>query len=120
MRGPEHGERVMVAARESEKAGAARRLCVEQKSDFLAVRAGVWFEPAGNSIVDLFARSFSTAVVCFKVPRHRVSAGGESDLKCFGMARDTVLKQFARAAFDAGTDVELSGEAAENVARWVT
>lgn len=47
------------------------------------------------------------------VPCHPVFAGCEVDLKCFGVASETVPKQFEKAAIDAGTDIKLSWKAAE-------
>lgn len=70
VRGPERGERVMRVATKSRKAGAARRLCPEQRSNSLLRELVSGFSQPEDLVVDLFAREFSTAVARFTVPRH--------------------------------------------------
>lgn len=62
--------------------------------------------------MDFIAGILSTAVCCFTAPRQRVSAKREPDPDCFRLAREVLLRQFAKATLDAGTDVSLSGEQA--------
>lgn len=68
-------------------------------------------------MVVLFAGTIPTAVACFKMPQHRVYIGYEADLECLYVAKETARRQSAKAAFDAGMEIELSEEAAEAAAR---
>lgn len=51
------------------------------------------------------------------MPRYHVFVGYEAGPKCFRVTKVFVLRQFAKAAFDAVMDVERSREAAEAAAR---
>lgn len=49
----------------------------------------------------------------FTVPSHRVFLGCEQNLTYLRLPKKSLLRQFAKAAFDAHTDVRLSRERAE-------
>lgn len=49
--------------------------------------------------------------------RRKGSAGCKAYLKCFRVAKEAVVRQFAKAALDAETDVGLSAKAAEGVVK---
>lgn len=71
----------------------------------------------GYLVVDLFAGILSTTVTCCTMLCHRMIAGCEADPECFLVAKETVLRQFSKAVFGAGTDAELNDEAAKAAAR---
>lgn len=48
---------------------------------------------------------------------HRVLVWCETDPEYFRVAKKTVLRQFAKAAFDAGSDIELRWKAPQAVAK---
>lgn len=75
------------------------------------------FSQSGDLVVNLFAEIPSTAGACFPVSRHLVSLRCKADSERFQAAREPVLRQFAKAALDAGTIVELSWEAGDATAR---
>lgn len=58
-----------------------------------------------NVVGDLFAETFSTAVDCFTRPCIRVSDWCETDLESFRVAKETVVRQIAKPALNAGTVV---------------
>lgn len=62
----------------------------------------------GYLVLDLSEETFLTAVTGFSVPRHRFFAAGEVYLECIRVAEKAVLRRFAKAALEPGTDVELS------------
>lgn len=64
-------------------------------------------------VVDLFASSLSAAAGCFRTSHHWVSVGCKRDPECFFLAKKGLLKQFARAAFDASINVSFSEEKAD-------
>lgn len=106
--GLERGEVVMVPATESREAGATRQLRREQKSNSRVQKLVSRLRPPGDLVVSLFARAFLTAVTCFRVQFYRELAGYEADPEIFRVAKEIVLRQFAKAALDAGTDAKLS------------
>lgn len=117
VRGTERPKRVMGAATKSGKAGTARELRPEQKSNSLLRELVSRLSQPRNLVFDLLAGKFSTAAACCTVPCHRVLFGFQADPKYFFVARESVLRQFAKAALDAGTDDELSWELTEAAAR---
>lgn len=99
---PEHGEFVMVPATESVEAGAARGLRSEHKSKSLLPELMSGCSQPRDLVVDNFERTFSTAVACFMVPSHRVSAGCEADSGRSSLAKKNLRRHFAKTALDAG------------------
>lgn len=110
---------VLVAAMESREARAARRLRPDKKSSSLLLEQVSRLSQPGQLIVVLFVKLFLKAVDRFMLLRHRVFLGGETDLECFRVAKAAAGRQFAEAAYSAGTVVELSREEAELPSGWL-
>lgn len=105
---PEQGERLTISSSEME---TARRLRREQKPSYLLRELIFWFSQPSEIVVTFFVGTLFTAVACFTVPEHSVSIGCELDPACFALAKNVVLKQFAKAATDSSTNIVLSAEA---------
>lgn len=108
---------MIAAGVESAEAGAERRLRSKQKSNLLLREVLFRINQPGDLVVDLFAETCLTATTCFTLPRHRVTAWCEAYPECFRVAKDTLLGHFAKATFDARTDVLLSWKVAETAVR---
>lgn len=83
---PDRGKPVIVAASKNEELVVARRLHYEQKSDPLLRELAFCFSQTRNLVIDPFGGTFSRAMACFTVPRHRLSAGRKANLVCFRVA----------------------------------
>lgn len=57
--------------------------------------------------MDLLGGTFSAAVTCTTVPRHYVFAECEPNWKCFRLAEEILLRQFAKSALARRVDVTL-------------
>lgn len=78
-----------------------------------APRIGISYQPAKRPCRGPFAGIFSAALSCSTLPCHWMLVRCEVDPECFRLAEEVLLRQFAKAAFDAATDVILSAEEAE-------
>lgn len=105
--------KLKVSASHTGERRAPNRLRPEQKSYSLLQELAFCFSKPGDLAVDRFAGIFSTGVKCFTVPCHRVLVGCELDPKCFRLTKEVLLRQFLKAALNAGTEVSLSRERAE-------
>lgn len=74
-----------------------------------------WLSQPGDFVVDVSAGTNSTAMNCFTVLRHQEFAGCTANQKYFGVEKEAVVRDFAKAAFDARTDAEMNGQAGESV-----
>lgn len=93
---------------ESGKARAARPLRPEQKTNSLLRKLASPFSQPENLVADLFAGSFSTAMAWLTVLRLRKFTALKAEPQCFRVVKENVLRQFAKAVLDAGTDGDLS------------
>lgn len=75
------------------------------------------FSQPGIVVFDLFAIIALATMACSKVTGERVSAGCEANSKCFCLDKEAVVRHFAKAAPKAGTELQLSAEAAETAVK---
>lgn len=111
--------RVVVAAAESGKAKAARRLRPEHSPNSLLQQQASRLSQAVHLVSGLFSGTFSTEASFFTVPRHRVCwVGGISGVRlCDERNRvETVCKSCP----DAGTNIEPSGDEAKAATRVIS
>lgn len=97
--------------------GVARRLRSEHRLNSLPGELACRLSQRGDLVIGLFTRSFSTVAAYITVPDYQVSACCELNPECFRKPKEAVVAQFAKTAFDAGTDIELSGETAKAAAQ---
>lgn len=97
--GPEHGQRVMLAATESGKVDAARELRFEQKSSSLLRELLSRLRKPVGLVIDFFAETPPTAVTWPTVPRPRAAIGCEEGPEGFRAAKEAVVRGFGNAAF---------------------
>lgn len=83
-----------------------------QKSVHLLMELIERYTSPGDIVVDLFSRTFATAVACVSLPKHRVFVGCESNEASFEVGRKRVLEAFAEslARKTSGSDPEQSLE----------
>lgn len=103
VRGPLPGEQVRVPSGSS---GGTKALRNEQKPLALLKELVSRFSQPGDIVVDLFSGTFSTAVACFQLEKHRRFVGCEQDTNCFEIARDFVTKRFAESIVDGINDID--------------
>lgn len=75
---------------------------------FCAPRAGFLLQSAGSFFVDLLAVTFSAAKTCFTASSHRILVKREYNPRCFRLVKTVLLRQFALAALNVGTNISLS------------
>lgn len=80
VKGSEPIDRVIVAAEESKKVEAARRLRCQQEFSSLMRELMSRFSQPGDLVLDPFARICPTAVACVTVPCHPVLVGCEASV----------------------------------------
>ena len=79
----------------------------EQKSLPLLQELVSRFSQPGDIVTDMFAGTFSTAVACMSLPRHRVFVGCELDHDCFLQAKEDVIDKFALFASDPNRNTDI-------------
>ena len=101
---PSRGELLTWRVRDNAK-WTPRYIRPEQKPRELMKELICRFTRPGDTVVDLFSGTFSTAMACLSIPQHRKFIGCESDDACFSHAQHHVLIAVARAIEEGHTDM---------------
>ncbi|PXF46431.1 DNA adenine methyltransferase YhdJ [Gracilariopsis chorda] len=87
-----------------------KRVRPEQKCRALLKQLICRFSQPGDLVVEMFAGTFSTAMACVELPKHRNFVGCEPDKACFEHARNAAIVRFASIIREGQRDIEKSQE----------
>ena len=96
-----------------------RPLRAEQKSVELLKELISRYSQPGDTVVDFFGGTFSTAIAAFSLPQHRFFAGVELDKECLDIARNHAEDRFAQNMCNPNfsTDIDLPDDILEAACR---
>ncbi|PXF44265.1 Modification methylase CcrMI [Gracilariopsis chorda] len=87
-----------------------RRVRPEPKCRALLKKIICRLSQPGDMVVDMFAGTFSTAMACMELSKHRKFVGSEQDAACFAHAKHAAVLHFARTIQLAENDIPKTQE----------
>lgn len=105
-----YGETLLWNVRNSEGITTRKKVRPEQKCRALLKELICRFSQPGDLVVDLFAGTFSTAMACMELPKHRIFVGCEDEKACFEHAKHAAIVRFASIIREGNTSLEKNQE----------